>query len=390
MFTGNLLRRGIHFILGVVMRLWPYLALPAILPFVALACGDVGWSEDANYEAVCVCGVGTPEEFAECLAEGWPPDPETCPPDGGPIGCPGVCAPQAPDGFEGPVLVATGSAIGLGECPKGTKEVVWALADPQLGPRDCPTCACGEPPGTCELPTSWNTHATVCQDPSPASASFDGPANWDGSCTAANAIAEDKLCGGVPCVRSLSVDPPVVTEGDCPVMTEGEEAPDESIPFSGFINQWPTLDSVGALACADDGTPCTYTSCSPYPPSPFKVCVYVEDDLPCPLEWPERSVFFDGGTDNRECSPCSCSPPTGGSCLAQIHVYTDDNCTNEQLSPYVSSDMPPPCHDLMSGISLGSKKAEVIERMPGTCTPQGGEPTGKVEMGKPFTFCCLA
>jgi hypothetical protein len=44
----------------------------------------------------------------------------------------------------------------------------------------------------------------------------------------------------------------------------------------------------------------------------------------------------------------------------------------------------------MSGISLGSKKAEVIERLPGTCSPQGGESTGEIEMEKPITFCCLS
>jgi len=372
------------------MRMWKYLALPASLPFIALACGDTGWSEDLDFHFKCVCGVGTPEEFAECIELGYPPDPETCPPDAGTVGCPGVCAPETPAGFEGPVLVATGPAIGLPLCPLGTKEVIWALADPQLGPRDCPTCVCGEPPGTCEFPTSWDTHTTVCQAPTPpVSGSFDAPANWDGSCTTANALSEGKLCGGVPCVRSLSVAPPVVVEGDCPVL--GEEPTDLPIPYGGTINEWPTPFSVAALACANDGkTPCKYASCSPEPPSSFEVCVYATGDVVCPQDWTKRSVFFEGGTDNRECSACTCSPPTGGSCTVQIHVYTDSACTNEQLSPYVSSDMSAPCYDLMSGISLGSKKAEVIERLPGTCSPQGGESTGEIEMEKPITFCCLS
>jgi hypothetical protein len=64
------------------MRFRVFLFPVVTVPFIALAC-DVGWSEDANYEAVCVCGVGTPEEFSDCLAEGWPPDPETCPADAG-------------------------------------------------------------------------------------------------------------------------------------------------------------------------------------------------------------------------------------------------------------------------------------------------------------------
>lgn len=373
------------------MRLWPFLVLPAALPFLVVSCGANGWSEDFNATFVCVCIDGDPPA-PECLAEGWPPDPKTCPADAGTVGCPGVCAPETPLGFDGPVLVATGPAIGLPGCPEGTQEVVWALADPQLGPRECPTCKCDAPPGTCEIPTSWDAHSTACQTPpAPASASFDAPANWDGTCTSANAISEGKLCGGIPCVRSLSVAPPVVVEGDCPILTEVKEPTDYPIPYGGAINEWPKMDSVAALACANDGkTPCKYASCSPEPPSPFAVCVHAAGDVPCPPAWPERSVFFEGGTDKRECSPCGCSLPTGGSCVVRIDVYTDDSCTNEHLSAFVASDMGISCHDVMSGVSLGSKKSEVAERIPGTCTPQGGEPTGEVEMEKPITFCCLA
>jgi len=86
----------------LVMRLWPILTPAAVLPFLVLACG-AGWNEDANFKPVCVCGVGAPEEFAECLARGFPPDPETCPADAGTdgatdadtIGCFGTCAPNA-------------------------------------------------------------------------------------------------------------------------------------------------------------------------------------------------------------------------------------------------------------------------------------------------------
>jgi hypothetical protein len=83
------------------MRLWSALFGVPVLPFVVLACSGIGWSDDANYEAVCVCGVGTPDEFAECIALGYPPDPETCPDevdaratDADRVGCLGRCAPK--------------------------------------------------------------------------------------------------------------------------------------------------------------------------------------------------------------------------------------------------------------------------------------------------------
>jgi hypothetical protein len=64
-------------------------------------------------------------------------------------------------------------------------------------------------------------------------------------------------------------------------------------------------------------------------------------------------------------------------------------CTNEQLVANISSKQPEYCHDLTVGAGLGSKKA-TVEYIPGACVPQGGDPTGKVEMEKPITFCCLA
>ncbi len=181
----------------------------------------------------------------------------------------------------------------------------------------------------------------------------------------------------------------MIAEGACQVLTQKEEDSADIIIYGGTSNGWPTMDSVAARACANDGTPCMQSPCSPEPPTPFEVCVYATGDVPCPPAWTERSIYYEDGTDKRECTPCTCSSPTGGSCLIEIHVYTDNNCMNEQLSPNISSDMSAPCYDLISGLALGSKKAEVIDRVPGVCTPQGGDSTGKVEMEKPITFCCL-
>lgn len=66
-----------------VMRLWLFCLLPAALPFIIFGCSDIGWGEDLDHQGVCVCGIAKPEEFAECIELGYPPDPETCPADAG-------------------------------------------------------------------------------------------------------------------------------------------------------------------------------------------------------------------------------------------------------------------------------------------------------------------
>jgi hypothetical protein len=387
------------------MRLWPLVLLAAAVPFIAVSCSADDFDGYIDLFPICSCVDGKPEQ--DCVDE-WkeqaphlaiPLDPVTCPDagaDADTVGClGGTCVPEAPKGWVGPVLVANAPALDLPACPEGTSEVFYGWSDPQplLEPPTCPTCACEEPPkGACRVPTAWSIHAEICQVPSPVSVSFDAPPDWDGSCTAVNAIPDGKLCGGVPCVHSLDVEVTMAVGNECQVKTNGnEELPEIK---SGDGDDWALIFGNAARACQGEAyAPCPVAQklCAPAAPLPFRICTFAEGDVDCPETWKdaERQVYYEEVADHRACTECGCSPPEGGSCVAEIRVFGDDICTNEVLHSFIDLTSGPGCDvNLMQGIGLGSKEAAIVVDAPGTCKATGGEPTGDVELGKATTFCC--
>lgn len=78
---------------------------------------------------------------------------------------------------------------------------------------------------------------------------------WDGSCSSDNAIAAGKLCGGVPCVRSITISPPVIEENPCTPHTAGEA----DLPVLKAWNGGPEAPIGRAVACVlglAPGSPC--------------------------------------------------------------------------------------------------------------------------------------
>jgi len=386
------------------MRRW-FVLLALSSPLLAFACGDVptSWDGSLNVWTKCPCEDGKPiPDCVEFWEYNYPDrpmrlDPATCTPDAGAdadaMGCAGTCVPVPKEGWTGPVLVATAPGLGLAECPQGTKEVYFGWADPgpSLQPLKCPACSCDAPESSCALPTSWDVQAEICQTPTPAVASFDAPPGWDGSCTAANAIPADKLCGGVPCVRSLSVDPPLLVEGECQAKIEKTNDP----PVIKFGDDPWILSGEAARACQWEHAPASCTSDDdisvPYLDSPFKICAFKEGVSECPEAWKgaSRQIFYKQITDNRRCSDCGCSPPEGGSCVAEIRVYSDNACSDQKLHTFIDSANGKGCDNLIQGIPLGSKEAAIVAHTPGACQPQGGEVEGELELGEPTTVCCL-
>jgi hypothetical protein len=50
---------------------------------------------------------------------------------------------------------------------------------------------------------------------------FDAPVNWNGSCSPANGVQPGQLCGGTPCVQSVTIEPLFMAQTNCkPVKVE--------------------------------------------------------------------------------------------------------------------------------------------------------------------------
>jgi hypothetical protein len=225
--------------------------------------------------------------------------------------------------------------------------------------------------------------ASSCKNDGPgvAHTSFDPPASWSGACTAANAIPVAKLCGGVPCVQSVTIAPLVMTESDCQPI----EQPTPPQPPRGTF----------ARACfANPPQPCNEdTLCYPATPGPeFKQCLLRVGDpemWACPSSFPDKSVFYDKFVDNRYCEPCTCGAPKGSTCVGSVGLFSDAACDAPLVTPTISIDATgPACVDIKpAGPVLGGKSASEPTYKPGKCSVTNDE-QNKINANLTWVVCC--
>lgn len=295
---------------------------------------------------------------------------------GGPT-CEGVCKEKQPELYREVTLWWVGPSKDVPPCPDVAPAVgSLGYADP-IAPFTCPSCSCA--PAGCALPEHMHVSAAKCGSGEPASVEWDSPA-WDGSCTAEGAIAPGMMCGGEPCVQSLTIGAPTVEP--CQPVSEGaEDIPD---PAFGLLARECILGPLDSEGCTS-----TSEACVPAPPMGFTLCVSREGDdpePPCPESYPYHYIVAAGKKDDRSCAPCSCGDPQGAACSALVQVFTDGSCGAPILATTVVPG-DPACGDLPAGVGLGSKAAIWTGQTPGSCTPNGG-PAGGIVLSSPQTLCC--
>ena len=386
------------------MRAFRILAwyLGVLVAFGVAACGF------ATSEYVSVCYNDAQEEVPCCGPAG---EKYACPPDagddadvdagddvdasdddGGPeagpdassLVCPGQCVPSGGGGWgDTPSFVWMGKETDPPAPPlPGMAWVTWV--DVVFAEPVCPACSCAPPDVGCTMPSSWAANSTACQDlPSPYITPFDAPIGWDGSCTAANPIPGGAMCEGGPCVRSLSVEPPVVA----PCVAE-PAIPPEGQPLPPPVRTKVIEYSPAQIGACEGGI----DRCVMKTPPGYRLCLVAYGPLAaqtCPEAWPERHDGWKNVAEQRFCSACSCGPPEGGFCEVRVEAFADDACGNERGSLVLTSSEGGKCVDLTSGTALAGKTAEVLSSGPGTCQPNGGEIIGEPLTEVPVTYCCV-
>ncbi len=293
------------------------------------------WYSEGNAGGDCPPDT-TPEccpcPIPEACPDGSPPIPSHCPDagtDGGADGaqsalCPsgtGTCVPSSPEGWEGPVDLWLGAALDAPPCPEGASTIVFE-GQPEPEPPPCATCSCDSPIGSCKLPETWTVSAAACSGVG-VKTNFDPLPGWDGTCTANTSIQAGKLCGGVPCVQSISVSPPILEEQPC--QPHGVEPPPEPAnlvasggPFAASALACSSAEPLAA--CAEQGEVCLASAPG------FAACVHRAGDEQCPEGWPDKHLLYGHVDDQRSCSECACDAPAGGKCTAKVHVYADAAC----------------------------------------------------------------
>jgi len=297
--------------------------------------------------------------------------------------CPsGTCAPKSPQSWEGPVALYYGPQFQAPPCPETAPTLLFE-GRPEPDPVPCESCSCDPPVGACLPPTTWTVGASACYGGG-VNTNFDAPPNWDGSCTTNVSIQQGQTCGAELCVQSLVVDPPMIVEQPCTPHGNGDPMPEPAKLTAG-----DPFGPFGRACTGDPWPPCGQESvCVSAPPS-FLTCVARSGDEPCPAGWPVKHLLYNEVDDQRTCTECTCSAPSGGSCTVFIGLHEDSTCATLRGSNIVTTGEGPKCMDLLHGTGLAAKSASVLTYERGACTPEGGQAEGDLVLGDARTFCCL-
>jgi hypothetical protein len=297
----------------------------------------------------------------------------------GPIGppCSGQCVAFPPAAWDGPMLVWIGTSADAPPCPDtAPMDRFDGQGDLDAGPLACAQCACDPPMGSCGLPPTLTGNAANCDvtneglTPTP----FDPPSGWDGGCTSNDTLG--------PGVASITIAALTIADAGC---LPSQPAPPDDPPTWGTFARVCEGSAVGA--CAD------FDLCVPPPAPGFRTCVVQAGVEDCSEPWfapyTEPHVFYQGFEDSRGCSPCTCGAPDGGTCSAEVTIYTDGVCMSPMYYAAPIDAAEPYCIDVNAALAFGSKSASPPVYVPGNCQPAGGVPGGTATPTSPTTFCCI-
>jgi hypothetical protein len=294
--------------------------------------------------------------------------------------CGGTCAPIPPFGaWEGPGLFWSGPTGTAPPCPDEAPFIGYQGHSDIIASPLCDACTCAPSTGECSPPSSITASSEPCGKPG-TDTPFDGPAGWDGSCTANDCVGAAPQCTHALSILSLAVTPVIITAEACAPSptTDTPNAP----TWMGDV-----LACRGLVTCGNAGAACVPAA---MPPG-FKTCIYSEGEAVCPDSYPDRHLVHAGHDDTRACAPCGCGTPVGGLCQGTLAVFANAACTPPSpplLFPAVTWDSSGPAC-LPVTLPLGSKTVTLSPYEAGTCVPSGG-PSGSVQPIGPSTFCCLA
>ena len=301
--------------------------------------------------------------------------------------CDGVCLTAPPAGWEGPYLLWTGDEADAPHCSDlpSTPHESYAGHGDLDAPTHCDACACAPPTGSCELPATMTASAATCAGDGPGAAHtpFDPPPKWGGTCTSANAIPPGKLCGGVPCVQSVTIAPLTLKESGClPIQ------PSNVQPAPAWKKFGRACSATQRQHCgAGDGL------CVPAAPGPeFRQCIFVVGDTDfaeCPAPYPDRSVFYKSFVDDRSCPACACGAPKGSTCAGSVSIFSDPGCGASIGGALQLDAVKPKCYDLVPGAALEGKIASEPIFTPGQCVPQSDDKMTTFALPQTaVVFCC--
>lgn len=221
---------------------------------------------------------------------------------------------------------------------------------------ECNGCTCG--PAACALPSRVTAHASICPDDDDdgVEVAFDAGTGWDGSCVALPPPASSSA------VASVAFEPPTLS-------------PCEALP--------PPNARKMVLACPyiSDKAPATL----------FTLCADPEPDGTCPSGFSDRRIYTEKPNDEPDCPPCECDAPTGGNCVADVHLYAGATCDNPIAAEALGLGLGDrQCADTSAPSPFRAVRAEFTQADAGTCSPRSVPPEflEPAKLGESRVFCC--
>ncbi|AUX39382.1 hypothetical protein SOCE26_007730 [Sorangium cellulosum] len=262
---------------------------------------------------------------------------------------------------DNPVLLWVGDTPDFPLCPGGRLDYWDGWADVRTDPQyqnECGTCACS--PAACRLPDRVMAHEVpLCADGG-IEVNFAGAADPPGHC-----IKTSPLVPG-DAFASVTIGPPMMAP---------ECKPSEQLTP-------PPLGGTFARACPWTGE---YNA-------KFKglACIAPEDDGSCRLGFSARFEFQERIRDARTCTPCECGEPVGGSCVADVLLFSDTSCSDMLISINGIGAEEEICYGAPAGAPLAGGRVVFARDEPGTCSPKAtiSLVDGTIESGETRTFCC--
>jgi hypothetical protein len=278
---------------------------------------------------------------------------------GGASDCGGgeTCAPAVPEGFEGPVVVGTGSCSASG----GYSSKLLDLHSGLLPGSAVCDCRCGEPNTSCSVSlVAWNN--SNCDDEA-----------------LGGTTADINECDPMSYHTGEYVGVSTSPSGNCVANDSGN-----SLPTPGWTSDLRLCGGAQAGAsCSDDG------QCVPDPTSSFgSVCVHAEGDVECPTAYPDKQVYYQGFSDNRACGACTCGSLSGAACSTQADFFSATNCsgTPNLSNVVITSSEDPFCN--LGGTYNRVRVDSVSVTNAGQCQPADTSLTGSVNATGATTLCC--
>lgn len=288
------------------------------------------------------------------------------------------CVDAAPEGWTGPFRV-TQSDLPVPapiQCDGGASPETFFSEPADLA--ECSACSCGDVQG--------------------ASCSPGGITCWTGSTTCMGINAQDLTAAvqGAACSKpgnqlgttfqlscSLTAPAAVTQNGSCE--PSAVDFPNKA-KFGKEVDACPLPTSGGGCGagktCVPKGTDTTQS-----------MCVRQDGETKqCPSGFSQIVQAYADADDTRGCADCSCGDAATACAGGSYNFHDLDGCQNGGDAPIAinssACDNVTPALDAQS-TATASWGIETIPATPtGTCAPQGGQPTGQLNLQGPVTFCC--